>query len=60
MLNFHAVALTLPLYLSLEAYGEKVVNVVLDYNSINTSDGDKIIFVFFNVWKNQLETRMQQ
>lgn len=49
MLNFHAVALTLPLYLSLEAYGEKVVNVVLDYNSINRSDGDTIIFVFFTV-----------
>lgn len=56
MLNFHTVALPLPPYVGLEACAEKMVNVVLDYNSTNTADGDKAIFVYFNVWKSQLET----
>ena len=49
MLNFHTVALTLPQYVGLEACAEKMVSVVLDYNSTNTADGDTTVFVYFNV-----------
>lgn len=56
MLNFHTVALTLPPYVGLEACAEKMVNIVVDYSSANTADGDTTIFIYFNVWKSQLET----
>lgn len=48
MLNFHTVALTLPPYMGLEACAEKMVNIVVEYNSANTG-GDTTIFVYFNV-----------
>jgi len=49
MLNFHTVALTLCPYVGLEACAEKMVNVVLDYNSANTADGGTTIFIYFTV-----------
>lgn len=49
MLNFYPVALTLPLYVGLKACAEKMVIVVLDYNSANTADGDTTVFVYSNV-----------
>jgi len=51
MLNFHTVALKLPAYLSLEFYAEKVINIQLDYNSVNTSYSDRNISVFLNFEK---------
>lgn len=56
MLNFHTVSLTLPPYVGLEACAGKMVNIVVDYSSASTADGDTTIFVYFKVWKSQLET----
>lgn len=42
--------------MGLEACTEKMVNTVVDYSSANTADGDTTIFLYFNVWKSQLET----
>lgn len=50
-LNFHTAELKLPAYLSLEFYAEKVINIQLDYNSVNTSYSDRNISVFLNFEK---------